>query len=94
MADQFVVESRILCIHGEQYRLNLSKERLPDELEKNFLQVSADFLQWYLFEYLQPKNVLAVCGPDVFRVLAKQTSTVTNPCNIVLSYNYIKSQSL
>ena len=61
--DQFVLESHLLCIHGEQERGNYKYEKLPDVLQSLFIEVSAKFLRWYLFKYLKPKCVFASCGP-------------------------------
>ena len=61
--DQFVLESHLLCIHGEQKRGDFKYEKLPDALQLLFVKVSAKFLRWYLFEYIKPKCVFASCGP-------------------------------
>ena len=64
--NQFVLDSHLLCIHGEQKQGNYKYEKLPDVLQSLFIEVSAKFLRWYLFKYLKPKCVFASCGPDVF----------------------------
>ena len=64
---EFVVEAHLLCVHGEQRRLNYRYENLNKDLKKLFVEVSAMFLKWYLFEYVKPTVVLASCGPDIFR---------------------------
>ena len=61
--DQFVLESHLLCLHGEQKWGNYRYEKLPDVLQSLFIEVSAKFLRWYLFEYLKPKCMFASCVP-------------------------------
>ena len=64
---EFVVEAHLLCIHGEQQQLKFWYKNLKKDLKKLFVEVSAMFLKWYLFQYVQPTMVLALCGPDIFR---------------------------
>jgi len=63
---EFVVEAHLLCVHGEQCRLHYRYENLNKALNQLFVEVLAMFLKWYLFEYVQPTLVLALCGPDIF----------------------------